>query len=339
MERSERDAIAALCAMAALADGRKSEEERERIRGILDGLGGGELLLASQRVLLGQTSLEAEAAKLTSAEGRSLAYEMAVAVCNADGAANPEERAFLDRLRGTLGLDPAPAEALRDQAETLASSPLGAGPAPAAPDAAASGAATTPAAAAPLVPAPSAPAPAPAPGATVVDEAQLDRSILNYAILTGGLELLPQSLASMAIIPLQMKMVYEIGRRYGYTLDRGHVTEFLGTVGIGLTGQVLETVARKLLGSVGRMAGGGLLGGLLGTAGGMAFSFGTTWALGQVARAYYSAGRRLDGGALRDLFRTKLEEARSLYPRYRSEVETRARGIDVGQLANLVRGN
>jgi uncharacterized protein (DUF697 family)/tellurite resistance protein len=337
MERSERDAIAALCAMAALADGRKSEEERERIRGILDGLGGGELLLASQRVLLGQTSLEAEAAKLTSAEGRNLAYEMAVVVCNADGAANPEERAFLDRLRGALGLDPAPAEALRDQAETLASSPLGAGTAPSAPVAAAPEA-TIPAAA-PLVPAPGAPAPAPAPGGAVVDEAQLDRSILNYAILTGGLELLPQSLASMAIIPLQMKMVYEIGRRYGYTLDRGHVTEFLGTVGIGLTGQVLETVARKLLGSVGRMAGGGLLGGLLGTAGGMAFSFGTTWALGQVARAYYSAGRRLDGGALRDLFRTKLEEARSLYPRYRSEVETRARGIDVGQLANLVRGS
>ncbi|MCK7498350.1 MAG: hypothetical protein MZW92_52755 [Comamonadaceae bacterium] len=53
--------------------------------------------------------------------------------------------------------------------------------------------------------------------------------ILNYAILNGALELLPDSLASMAIIPLQMKMVYRIGKSYGYELDRGHVKDFLAT--------------------------------------------------------------------------------------------------------------
>ena len=44
--------------------------------------------------------------------------------------------------------------------------------------------------------------------------------ILNYSILNGALELLPQSMASMAIIPLQMKMVYRIGKEHGYELDR-----------------------------------------------------------------------------------------------------------------------
>ena len=47
-----------------------------------------------------------------------------------------------------------------------------------------------------------------------------DSVILNYAILNGALELLPDTLASMAIIPLQMKMVYRIGKSYGYELDR-----------------------------------------------------------------------------------------------------------------------
>ena len=51
--------------------------------------------------------------------------------------------------------------------------------------------------------------------------------ILNAAIMNGALELLPQSLASMAIIPLQMKLVYRIGTEYGYELDRGHVKDLL----------------------------------------------------------------------------------------------------------------
>jgi len=47
-----------------------------------------------------------------------------------------------------------------------------------------------------------------------------DRMILNCAIVNGALELLPDTLASMAIIPLQMKLVYRIGKSYGYKLDR-----------------------------------------------------------------------------------------------------------------------
>ena len=64
-----------------------------------------------------------------------------------------------------------------------------------------------------------------------MDEAALDKSILNYSILNGALELLPQSWASMAIIPLQIKMVYGIGKEYGVELDRGHIKEFLATLG------------------------------------------------------------------------------------------------------------
>jgi len=41
--------------------------------------------------------------------------------------------------------------------------------------------------------------------AATMTGAELDTMILNYAILNGALELLPQNLASMAIIPLQMR--------------------------------------------------------------------------------------------------------------------------------------
>src|SRR5690606_37319561 len=91
---------------------------------------------------------------------------------------------------------------------------------------------------------------------TAPSDADLDRSILNHALLTGALELLPQSWASMAIIPLQVKMVYAIGKAHGVELDQGHIREFIAAVGVGLTSQYLEQFGRKLLGGLlGRVAG------------------------------------------------------------------------------------
>ena len=310
MEANERNAVAALSMMAAFADGSKTDAERDSLRKLYADFGSDDLALVSRRVLSGETSLEAEAAKLATPEAKSMAYEMAVAVCDADGATNDAERAFLERLRAALALDAATATAVREQADRMAEAPHAGSPA------VTSG---------------------PAPATLAIDDAEVDRSILNYSILTGALELLPPSVSTLSIIPIQMKMVYEIGKRHGYTLDRGHVQDFLATAGVGLTGQVLENVARKLIGGIGRAAGGGLLGGLLGTASGVAVTFGTTWALGQVARTYYAGGRRLDVPALRSLFQSKLAEARNLYPRHQSEIQEKARTVDVSQLVSTLR--
>ncbi len=92
-----------------------------------------------------------------------------------------------------------------------------------------------------------------------VDDVALNKTILNYTILNGALELLPQSWASVAIIPMQIKMVYRIGKAQGHGLDQGHIREFLATVGVGMTSQYLEQFGRKLVG--------GLWGGLGGETG------------------------------------------------------------------------
>lgn len=96
-------------------------------------------------------------------------------------------------------------------------------------------------------------------GDKAVDNAALNKTILNYAILNGALELLPQSWASVAITSMQIKMVYRIGKAHGHELDQGHIREFLATVGVGMTSQYLEQFGRKLVG--------GLLGGFLGKTG------------------------------------------------------------------------
>ncbi len=132
--------------------------------------------------------------------------------------------------------------------------------------------------------------------------------------------------------------MYRIGQRHGAQLDVGQVKELLATVGVGLTGQVVENFARKLLGGFVKMAGGKTLGRMAGTATGAAMTFATTWGLGQVARSYYGGGRRLDTQELRRIFRVKVEEAKTLYAQYQPEVEARAKTLDVRQLLPLVRG-
>jgi uncharacterized protein (DUF697 family)/tellurite resistance protein len=312
MNNAEQKAILTICLMAAFADGSKDEREREQIKRISESLApGAEIDLPEiyQDVLLKRRTLEDAAAELKDGEIRQLAYEMAVCVCDADGAQNENETAFLARLRAALDLGTESTRAFELAAAEVADAPLPGG-------AERVGAA--------------------ADGPPAVDTAALDKMILNASILNGALELLPQSLASMAILPLQMKMVYGIGKAYGYELDRGHIKDFAATLGVGLTGQFIEQIGRKLIGGLFKQVGGRLLGGLGRTAVGSAFSFATTYALGQVAKQYYAGGRTLDASQLKQVFASLLERGKSLQARHAGEIKDKARTIDVKQIAGLV---
>ena len=318
MTLDEQKALLHIALRAAFADGAKTDTERDEIRRIIETLpGAAQLNLAAvyQDVLLSRVKAEDAAAKLTTPELRQLAYELAAGVCDADGAQSAAEHAFLASLREHLGLTAGVAQDIDAKAEALAATPLGT--------------ATTIESTTTAIPPGSG---GEGPVATTMTAAEMDRMILNYAILNGALELLPDSVASMAIIPLQMKMVYRIGKSYGYELDRGHVKDFLATAGVGLTSQYVEQIGVKLIGQVLGKIGGGLLGGLGRQATSSAFSFATTWALGNVAKRYYADGRTLSAGALRDAFSSLTDEARTLQQRYAGEITTKARTIDVRQL-------
>ena len=178
---------------------------------------------------------------------------------------------------------------------------------------------------------------APAVGAGASD-AELDKSILNYALLNGALELLPQSWASMAIIPLQVKMVYGIGKAHGVELDQGHIKEFIAAAGVGMTSQYLEQFGRKLMGGLLGKVAGRTLGGLGGAATGMAFSFATTYALGHAAKRYYAGGRVMSTAMLRETFQGLLTPAKQLQTQYLPQIQQKAATLDAGQIMALVRG-
>lgn len=305
----ESRAIVTLSLMAAFVDGEKHEREREEIKRIAEGLSqsdGLHLPTLYQDVLMKRVSMAEAGAQLGSSGARQLAYEMAVCVCDADGAHSEAERAFLADLRTSLGLDAAAASQFTAQAQAIAAVPLASAGAPAA--------------------------------AVAPDQAELDPAILNAAILNGALELLPETLSTMAIIPLQMKLVYRIGKAYGFELDSGHVKDFIATVGVGLTSQYLEQAGRKLLGGLLGKVGGGLLGGLGKQAVSSGMSFATTYALGHVAKRYYAGGRKLSTQMLKDAYAGVMQEAQGLQARYLPAMQDKARTLDARQVLSMVRG-
>jgi uncharacterized protein (DUF697 family)/tellurite resistance protein len=286
--------------MAALADGAATAEERARLAGLASELGVPDFDALAGRVSLGGLQAAGVAASLSDDEARRTAYETAVAICNADGAAGAAEMRFLAELRGALGLEPGELEA---EAAALAGAPV----------------ATAPEAF----------------SGTPASPAGLDELILRQAMLTGALELLPDKLANVAIIPLQLRLVYQVGQAHGQQLDANQVKDLAGTFGIGAAAQVAETAVRKLFGGLARGVFGRALGGTTGLAAGAAVSFGTTYALGHVAKQYYAQGRRLTADDLRALFARFQAEAKALFPSVQQQVEAQARTVDVKQLLGL----
>lgn len=305
MTASETQAILTVSLLAAFADGDKHERERAEIKRIAEGLSQADavhLPTLVQDVLMKRASLATALPALVSPESKQLAYEMAACVCDADGAQSAAEQAFLAELRGALKLDAAAAMQFSRQADELATVPLSGG------------------------------------AAAAADPGELDAAILNAAILNGALELLPETLSTMAIIPLQMKLVYRIGKAHGYELDSGHVKDFLATAGVGLTSQYLEQAGRKLLGGLLGRLGGGLLGGLGNQAVSSGMSFATTYALGHVAKRYYAGGRVLSAQMLKEAYARIMQEAQGLQGRYLPAIQERARTLDAGKVLAMVRG-
>lgn len=322
MTTMEREAVAAVCVLASMADGAPSEPEQARLRESLEQLGGVDPAVF-QRVVMRQTSLDEEARKINDPQLKRHAFTLAVGVCDSDGVSSQAEQQFLGRLGALLGLSEAEARQLTSEADDYARVAL----APAA------GAITS---------VPSAPAGTAAQASSQGDPAkakQADDSILTYAAIAAALELMPQSLATVAVVPLQVKMVHKVGSVYGYSLDAGHIKEFIATIGAGLGGQFVESYARRFLGDLAGRYLGRTAKTIVTKATGPVMTFATTYAVGQVAKSYYASGRTLSMATLRQTFTGKVEEAKRLYTQHEPSIRQRAASLNPASVMGMLRGN
>lgn len=296
----ELKALMNVCIQSAFSDGALSELERNEIRRIAEKNGSPDLTAAYQIALGGTTPLSQMAGELSTAEAKRMAYEMAVCICNVDGAINTAEQTFLNNLRRALNLDSQSTGAFQQSATAIGEVP-------------------------PML------------TDFTKGKSHLDELIRDRAILTGALELMPHTLATMAIVPVQLRMVYQIGKELGYELDLAHTKEFLATVGVGLTSQAVEGYLGKIVGQITRGFAGRVLGGLASQAVESAVAFATTYAIGQVAKSYYESGRTLSTAQLRDLFATLLTQGRSMQSQFSSQISQRAGSLKVSDFIPLVR--
>ena len=288
MNTTDHAPLIAIAMLAARADGSSGSAEQRAVDAVIAKIGSPDVSRLAEQVEAGQLKVADLAARLSDDEARQTAYDGALAICNADGAANAAELAFLEELRGTLGIAaPAPAAEVHS------------GPPPQGP---------------------------------------LDDFILQQAILTGALEILPDRLATIAILPLQLRLVYQIGQRHGQRLDMNQVKDLAATLGLGAAAQAMEGVAMKILGGLA----GGLLGGLVGgatrVATGAAVTFAASYALGHVADQYYKQGRQLSQNDLKALFDRFQQDARTIYPRIEQQVRTQSAGLNLQSLMAGLRG-
>ena len=298
---ANNESLLAICLFAAFSDGDKSDSEREQITRIAAELESENLAEISRKILMGKISIESVVSGLDSPQNRLLAYEMARAVCEAGGSITAPEQEFLTRLRGALGLSASDSKAVDDEVDALSLAPV---------------------------------------SSEVVPAGGVDNSgmILKYSILNGALELLPETFATMAIIPMQMKMVYRIGKAHGVEQDRSLIKEFLATAGVGIGSQVVEGFARKLMGGFGKKLGGKTAGKIANQVTGSAFSFASTYAIGHVAEKYHGGGKRLSGPEIKSLFNTLSEQAKGLHAQYLPAIQERAKGLNPASILAMVRG-
>ncbi len=321
MNEADRGPIATIALIASLADGARGAEEQHELERLAGTIGSDEDFdLIAREVLSGKARLDEAAARLTSAEARREGYEAAVLICHADGGANLNEKAFLQELERLLGLDRAAAAEVTAAAEGLAAAPLS-GPAPEF---------SPPTGAAGQISQAGFPA-------TTRDTA-LDDMILRNAMLAGALEILPQNIASLAIVPLQLRLVYRIGADYGQKLDLNQAKDLAGVVGIGATAQVMEGVARRVVGSLTKGVLGSGASGVAGAAASVGLTFASTYALGHAAKHYYAQGRRLSSEDLRSLFGRLREEAGTIYPKVEDQIRSQASTLNLPQVIGRLRG-
>ncbi len=287
MNTADRAPLIAIAMLAARADGRTDSAEQAAVNAVVAKMGSPDVSQLAEQVAGGQLRVADLATKLSDDEARRTAYAGALAICNADGPANPAEQAFLEELRRALDLDVEPVAEVH-------TGPPAAGP--------------------------------------------LDEFILQQAILTGALEILPDQLANIAILPLQLRLVYQIGQRHGQRLDLGQVKDLAATLGLGVAAQGVEGVVINLLGGVARGLLGGLAGGAARVAGGAAITFAATYALGHVADQYYAQGRRLSRNDLLALFDRFKDDAKTIFPQIEGQIRARSGSLNLQSLLAGLRG-
>jgi uncharacterized protein (DUF697 family)/uncharacterized tellurite resistance protein B-like protein len=265
----------------AKADGDISPEERLSIGNALMGL---ELPanVTPKSLFDEKSDLDAQLHLLTTPESRASVYHSALGMVHTDGNCTPAEQKVLEHIRTTLEIS--------DENSSLARGIF-------------DGAKDT------VLPSNIEETRDSARRATEVKS-----DITKYSVLSGVLGAFPvPGLAiatDLAVVGVQVKLVRDIGQRWGHKIDKQAATSLLGGLGLGTGARIAVSNLAKLVP-------------VWGSAVGATGSFASTWALGQIADKYFAGGMKTDTATMKSDFKFAQEEGRTAYATNKDLVDSK----------------
>jgi uncharacterized protein (DUF697 family) len=226
--------------------------------------------------------LDAQLRLFTTPETRESLYQSVLGMIHVNGACTPEEQKRLDHVRSTLQISDEKASLARrilDEAKdtVLPSNIL---------------AVTDP----------------------VRRTAEVKSDTLKYSVLGGALGAFPiPGLAiatDLAVVGVQLKLVRDIGQRWGHTVNKDAAVSLLGGLGLGTGARIAVSNLAKLIPA-------------WGSAFGASTSFASTWALGKIADKYFESGMKADLAGLKSDFTAAQTEGRLAYDSNKGLVESK----------------
>src|SRR5688572_12599836 len=249
---TEREALASLRVLVcvAKADGELALEKRAALENAFTGLA---MPVGSTpaSVLDEKIDLDVQLRLFTTPEARESLYQSVLGMVHVAGVLTPAEQKVLDHIRTTLQIS--------EEKVSLARRIL-------------DGAKDT------VLPSNIQPINDPALRATEVKS-----DVVKYSVLSGVLGAFPvpgMAIATdIAVVCLQVKLVRDIGQRWGHTVDKPAAASLLGGLGLGTGARIAVSNLAKLVPIWGSVVG-------------ATASFASTWALGEIADKYFESGMK-----------------------------------------------
>lgn len=131
----------------------------------------------------------------------------------------------------------------------------------------------------------------------------------KYCILTALAGAIPVPvIGDLMVIPMQLKMVYELGKVYGQDATKDKIKNILATLGVGTGARIAVSSISKLVPGWGSFVG-------------ATTAFATTYAIGHVATRHFESGVPVE--TLKTEFKQKKEEGKREYESQKSEIEAK----------------
>jgi len=143
---------------------------------------------------------------------------------------------------------------------------------------------------------------------------EVKSDVVKYSVLAGVLGSFPipgvAIATDLAVVALQVKMVRDIGQRWGHQFDKPAAVSMMGGLGLGTGARIAASNLAKFVP-------------VWGSAVGATTSFASTWALGKVAEKYFESGLKSDAGTLKSEFQTAQSAGQEAYAGHKEQIETK----------------